>query len=106
MAHTFWIELTSGRILSSHFDAKEQADEALQGFEQSLTPTATAPAWQCWVASDNEDEHFRIDTVIAHGIHEKTDFADVYDRLRRSSYVRGSRLERGSSAAQRPARVA
>jgi hypothetical protein len=92
MAHTFWIELTSGRILSSHFDAKEQADEALQRFEQTLTPAATEQEWQSWVGSKTEEEHFRVDTVIAYGIHEKTDFADVYDRLRRSSYVRGSRL--------------
>jgi hypothetical protein len=92
MAHTFWIELTSGRILSSHFDAKEQADEALQRFEQTLTPAATEQEWQRWVGSKTEEEHFRVDTVIAYGTHEKTDFADVYDRLRRSSYVRGSRL--------------
>jgi hypothetical protein len=92
MAHTFWIELTSGRILSNHFDAKEQADEALQKFEESLTPAATATPWQRWITSNTEDENFRVDTVIAYGIHEKIDFADVYDRLRRSSYVRGSKL--------------
>ena len=92
MAFTFWIELSSGRVLSSHFDRKEQGDEALQKFEQALEPTATAQTWQRWIGSDSDDEHFRIDTVIAYGLHEKTDFADVYDRLRRSSYVRGSRL--------------
>jgi hypothetical protein len=92
MAFTFWIELTSGRVLSSHFDAKEQGTEALQKFEQTLEPaaTATTQTWHRWIGSDSDDEHFRIDTVIAYGLHEKTDFADVYDRLRRSSYVRGS----------------
>jgi hypothetical protein len=92
MAHTFWVELISGRILSSHFDGKEQADEALAQFEQGLAPSEAGSAWQRWSGSDTENEHFRVDTVIAYGIHEKTDFADVYDRLRRSSYVRGSRM--------------
>jgi hypothetical protein len=92
MAHAFWIELSSGRVLSSHFDAEEQADEALQRFVPILAPSVTAQTWQRWIGSDTDDEHFRVDTVIAYGIHEKTDFADVYDRLRRSSYVRGSRL--------------
>jgi hypothetical protein len=76
----------------AHFDAKEQADEALQKFEQILKPAAPAETWQRWIGDNTEDENFRVDTVIAYGIHEKADFADVYDRLRRSSYVRGSRL--------------
>ena len=78
--------------MSSHFDEKQQGDEALQKCEQALEPTATAQTWQRWIGSDADDERFRLDTVIAYGLHEKTDLADVYDRLRRSSYVRGSKF--------------
>jgi hypothetical protein len=92
MAHTFWIELSSGRILSSHFDEKGQADDAHAQFEHLLEPNATAETWQRWSGSGTDYERYRLDTVIAYGQHEKADFADVYDKLRRSSYARGSRF--------------